>query len=157
MSHEPFGIEKRFWPKVEKTKSCWLWRGAKTNLGYGQLTLGRREEGKRGAHRISWELHFGTIPLGMTIDHLCRNRACVNPDHLEPVTMRENILRGNGASAHNTVKTHCAHGHPFDEINTYKYTYKGKNRRMCRQCARIRVLSYYHARKREPKISSNGT
>lgn len=82
---------KRFWSKVEKTDTCWLWRGFTTKKGYGHFALGR---GYKQAHRHSYELLVGKIPSHLQIDHLCRVRNCVNPDHLEPVTSRENALRG---------------------------------------------------------------
>lgn len=81
-----------FWSKVEKTDGCWEWRGYRSPKGYGEY---RDATGKRTtAHRISWQLAGHDIPEGLTLDHLCRNRGCVNPDHLEPVTNRENVMRG---------------------------------------------------------------
>lgn len=103
----------RFWSLVAKADGqCWEWRGAKTNQGYGTFA---RTHGTRVAHRISWELTRGPIPDGLTIDHLCRNRGCVNPSHLEPVTNRENVLRGEGITAHLARTTACAKGHPKSE------------------------------------------
>lgn len=87
-------LEARFWPKVNKTDSCWLWTGAKTGAGYGMI----REVGHGGkmlmAHRVAYELLVGPIPEGLFLDHLCRTPLCVNPAHLEPVTCRENMRRG---------------------------------------------------------------
>lgn len=82
----------RFWEKVNKTGTCWIWTGAITSRGYGAL---RGDDGQLLlTHRFSYELHVGPIPDGLVIDHLCRNRACCNPTHLEPVTQWENITRG---------------------------------------------------------------
>ena len=122
--------EDRFWGKVVKTESCWLWTGNKTPLGYGQL--GRNHTGSNYVHRLSYEMTFGDIPEGLVIDHLCRNRNCVNPDHLEVVTQRENILRGDGVAAKNAKKTHCPNGHALSGDNLYTYN-NGRHRR-CRVC-----------------------
>ena len=111
-------------------RNCWLWIGTKDGSGYGLLYINGHLV---KAHRFAYELLVGSIPEGLTIDHLCRNRACVNPDHLEPVTMRTNLLRGNGWAAQNARKAHCPQGHPFDEQNTY---YDPKGGRRCRVCRR---------------------
>src|SRR6185503_10276768 len=105
-----------FWDKVEKRQgSCWEWRGAQHGNGYGTFRL----RGKKVfAHRFAYELCVGPIPVGKQIDHLCRNKSCVRPlsgddknGHIEPVTPRENTLRGTGPSAVNSRKTTCANGH----------------------------------------------
>ena len=128
----PRPIKDRFWEKVKKTKSCWNWTGkTKTTRGYGVLWFGG---GKTiSAHRFSYEIHNGKIPNGLQIDHLCRNRKCVNPEHLEAVTDKVNVLRGIGLSAMNARKTHCKNGHPFNKQNTWHY----KGQRVCRICKRI--------------------
>lgn len=84
------------------------------------------------AHRVAYELCIGPIPTGLTIDHLCRNTRCVNPKHLEAVTLRENILRGTGPTAHNAAKSACRRGHPFDAV---KKSVRHVERR-CYQCDR---------------------
>lgn len=87
------------------------------------------------AHRVAFELIRGCIPNGLVLDHLCRNRGCVNPDHLEPVTFRENIMRGVGYTAQQARKTHCRHGHEFTVENTYVW----RGGRICRTCRRIQT------------------
>jgi hypothetical protein len=138
MRAEP--IEKRFWGKVNKadnTDSCWIWLGAKIPDGYGQISA-------TAAHRLSWQIQNGEVPQELELDHLCRVRHCVNPWHLEPVTTRENILRGQGLAAQNARKTHCNKGHEFNENNTRIWD----NKRFCRSCererSRIRVLNGTH-------------
>lgn len=90
--------DERFWQKVERTDSCWLWLGAKNDKGYGQLCRTGARNGEPArliyAHRVSYELMIGLIPEGLVIDHLCRNASCVNPAHLEAVTFTENVRRG---------------------------------------------------------------
>ena len=120
-------LETRFWAKVNKSTSCWLWTGATSADGYGHIKV----EGRTiKAHRISYEWAVGPIPDGLDIDHLCRVRNCVNPEHLEPVTRKVNTRRGEGWAGQHARKTHCINGHEFNEANTY--TYKGG--RFCRRC-----------------------
>ena len=128
---------ERFWPKVKKTETCWLWLGAKKTNGYGRIRNGRDIY----VHRFAYELLVGTIPKGLTIDHLCRNRACVNPAHLEAITNKDNILRGKGLSAREAQRTHCPYGHPYDLFNTYHYRRGGQEQRQCRQCHNRRVAA----------------
>lgn len=109
---------------------CWLWI-ASVSSGYGYFQYaGKREP----AHRVSYKLFRGSIPKGLQIDHLCRVRRCVNPEHLEAVTVRENVLRGNGPTARHARKTHCPRGHEFTPENTYIWSIH-KNR-ACKTCVR---------------------
>lgn len=122
--------EERFWAKVRKTSECWEWSGSRTAAGYGNVRL---PNGKNGyAHRISYRFLRGGIPDGLVIDHLCRNRACVNPAHLEPVTHAENVRRG--AAPYGPVRDKCRHGHDIT-IPENVYTLPGGNHR-CRLCAK---------------------
>ena len=109
---------ERFNRKIETPRDqggCWEWTGAKGRCGYGHMNINGVT---RVAHRIGYELLVGQIPGGMTLDHLCRNRACVRPDHLSPATHRDNTLRGDGPTAQNSRKTHCPRGHEYTSENT---------------------------------------
>lgn len=106
---------------------CWLWQRSSLPSGYGLVSY----HGKQWlAHRASYTAFVGEIPDGLTIDHLCNNPPCVNPDHLRPATQRENNLRGRGLASENAAKTQCSRGHEFNEQNTYHW--RGKRR--CRPC-----------------------
>lgn len=122
-------VEERFWRKVNKTSTCWLWTGT-CPLGYGQFTI--RAGIKVKAHRFAYEALIGPIPDGMELDHLCRVKNCVNPGHLEPVTAQENIRRGVPFRA-SRLKTQCVNGHPYTEETTSWW----HGRRHCRVCHRI--------------------
>jgi hypothetical protein len=146
----PRPVADRFWEKVDRRgpKECWPWLAGKNRWGYGHLHVGSKADFSHrlvSAHRLVYELVVGPIPEGLTIDHLCRNRACVNPAHLEPVTNRINILRGIGAAALHAKKTHCPQGHPYDEENTYIYP---NGARYCRECNRIRGRKSYIPKKK---------
>lgn len=132
---------ERFWEKVQKTDGCWEWAAHKNQYGYGTYSMQSRQH---MAHRVAYELEVGPIPDGLEIDHLCRNRGCVNPSHMEPVTGRDNTLRGVGITAANARKTHCPKGHEFTPENTYT-TPDGK--RVCRECSRTTSLAWYYANK----------
>lgn len=123
-------LAERFWLKTDKTDGCWVWK-ASLRDGYGVFAVDGQA---RPAHRVAYELLVGLVPEGLVLDHLCRNRACVNPAHLEPVTDKVNILRGESVSAKNRVKTHCLRGHEFTPENTRVYN----GGRWCIACAPVR-------------------
>lgn len=115
--------------RIRRDGDCWLWTGPQTWNGYPKWGDGS------GAHRRIYELLVGPIPVGLDLDHLCRVRHCVNPEHLEPVTRRENLLRGDTVPARRAAMTHCAYGHEFTEENTRWY----RGMRYCRACNRRRM------------------
>lgn len=121
--------QDRFWSYVEKTETCWLWRGSLTGSGYGKYGINGETI---LAHRYSYEFFKGEIPEGEELDHLCRVRRCVNPEHLEAVSRRENIRRGLTA-ADNFMKTHCPKGHPLTLGNLRGYELK-HGQRSCLAC-----------------------
>lgn len=114
---------------------CVLWQAATNRGGYGIF----RGHGRAVlAHRFAWEQANGPVPDGLQLDHLCRVRHCVNPDHLEVVTLLENYRRGNSGK-HQAAKTHCPHGHAYDETNTYRLN----GHRHCRSCMNERSRAWY--------------
>jgi hypothetical protein len=135
----------RFWAKVDLRgkDECWMWLASKCN-GYGQFAAPSVRRGPLRAHRVAYTLLIGPIPDGLTLDHLCHDpktceggptcphRACVNPDHMDPVTLGVNVMRGQTIAATNAAKTHCDRGHEFTRENTM-LARKGK-RRNCRTC-----------------------
>ncbi len=125
----------RFAAKVSQPdcNGCWNWLGRDNGQGYGAFKAGGVQY---KAHRFSYEMAVGPIPDGLELDHLCRNRMCVNPAHLEPVTSRVNVLRGIAPPAANATKTHCPKGHPYDDANTWHA--KSRRERVCKTCKRAR-------------------
>jgi HNH endonuclease len=134
--------EQQFWDKVDASGDCWEWTGTLSH-GYGSLWVPGRIH--VFAHRYAYELLVGPIPKGLQIDHRCRNLICVNPDHLEVVTISQNVLRGYSVQAMHARQTHCKRGHPFDEANTYLVKGGG---RICRRCHADRQDGY---RKADPE------
>jgi hypothetical protein len=132
---------ERFWAKVTggNVDTCWEWTASKARGGYGRLNINGRTA---LAHRWAYEHLIAPIPQGLDLDHLCRNRACVNPWHLDPVTRGVNLRRGQHWES---AKTHCHHGHPFTEENTY-LTPAGH--RECREC-RLAASRRHAPKKRE--------
>lgn len=118
---------------------CWEWAGGSDADGYGLVRLHGR---LARVHRLVWSELIGPIAPGLQLDHLCRNQACCNPDHMQPVTHRENALRGYSFSAANAAKDTCVHGHPFTPENTYVRPHEPNGRRDCRACIRERVRRY---------------
>ena len=133
-------LYQRFWAKVNKTDTCWLWTAAAPN-GYGQIGAGGKT---LRAHRVAYEMLVGPIPEGLQLDHLCRVTLCVNPNHLEPVTNRENVLRGESPLAKKARQTECLRGHPLSGANLY--TYPNGNRR-CKICRNESLKRLYLRRK----------
>jgi hypothetical protein len=143
-------IEERFWSKVDydvhDTSRCWTWEAHKTRGGYGQFGIYSGQ--MVSSHRLAYELEVGVIPDGLDLDHLCRNRSCVNPNHLEPVSEKENALRGIGPTAVNARKTHCPRGHHYDG---YEVEASGASRRFCTVCRKAALrerTARYRARKK---------
>jgi hypothetical protein len=131
-------VEKRLLAGIDfgvSPADCWLWTGAIHRDGYAAIRAGGKH---RKVHRIAYELLVGPIPEGLQLDHLCRERHCLNPLHLEPTTPSENKRRGTNQ---NSVKTRCDNGHPFDDKNTYIDSRGWRGCRTCRDEAKRRYLA----------------
>lgn len=137
-------VLKRFWGKVRKTLGCWMWTGSISKGGYGNFCVGAKQY---KPHRISFVLAKGTIPLGLCLDHVCRNRSCVNPKHIRIVTRGRNAIENSTSpAAINAKKTHCIRGHELTGENLQAQN----GGRQCRACRNLTALQWYHAkRKRE--------
>lgn len=132
-------VRARFIQKINRTSTCWEWVGRwKTNRGYGLFYLNGKNV---KAHRLSYRMFKGSIPNHLELDHLCRNTSCVNPEHLEAVSHKENILRGNCPTAINARKTHCKRGHALVKDNLDNYKLK-MGERDCLKCKRIHATKY---------------
>lgn len=141
------GLAARFWSKTrfEPDTGCFEWTAYRNPRGgYGRF---KRHGKLEVAHRVAFELTVGEIPDGLTLDHLCRNTACVNPLHLEPVSMTENIRRGT-QGADQRAKTHCPQGHPYDEANTY---INPRRQRVCRTCGRDKMRERRRSERRDSR------
>lgn len=122
-------VESRFWSKVDvpfRPGACWTWKAGKNGDGYGTFGV---DGAARGAHRIAYEMLVRPVPVGLELDHLCRNRACVRPDHLDPIPHRINVLRGDAPAAVIARRPFCPRGHAYDRLEGGKY-------RRCSICRR---------------------
>jgi len=129
--------EARFWALVARSDqpgACWLWLGHINPNGYAQWQIAKTSKAEL-VHRIAYRLMYGEIDQTLQLDHLCKIRHCVNPDHLEQVTAKENNMRSTSPTAFNRLKTHCKYGHPFDVTNTL---YRPNGGRACRLCKKLR-------------------
>jgi len=132
----------RFWKKVRlRQHGCWEWQASVRKDGYGRFAINSKPE---LSHRIAYYLVSGPMPRELEIDHLCRNRLCVNPSHMELVSKRVNILRGECHAANNKRKTHCKSGHELTELNIYTVSLP---KRKCKFCARARSARKYEKMK----------
>ena len=148
------GLPQRFWEKVDKhgpppsgapsLGACWLWRGALSD-GYGVWWVARAN---KPAHVSAYVDARGPLPDGMQLDHLCRVRSCCNPAHLEPVSCRTNLLRGDTLAAANAKKTHCPKGHALADSNLYVHD----GRRACLRCRRDTSAAWNRRNKRPPNV-----
>lgn len=134
MAPKPRDLLDRMADKFLVGDGCWEWTAVRNAPGYG--VIHRLDKGSRLAHRILYEMLIGPIPDGLELDHLCRNRGCVRPDHLEPVTRLQNVRRGDGPrllKERNASKTHCPQGHPYAEQERYR---RPNGERRCGACGR---------------------
>lgn len=149
-------VLERFWTKVQVLgpDNCWVWLAGVNGKGYGQFNLGRKVSKSITAHVFSWILENKIpVPLGLQLDHLCRVHACVNPRHLEPVTCRENLMRGDTLASANARKMICNQGHPLSGENLFVEL---SGSRQCRICRRLRLRISRQRRKLVIQISSKG-
>lgn len=130
-------LERAMERGIEKGSRCWIWKGPQSRTGYGKVMI------TISAHRLAYLLKYDSIEPGLVLDHLCRNRTCVNPAHMEAVTAKTNVRRGHGLASINAAKKACPQGHPYNEENT---CFSG-GRRYCLACVRPKALARYHRRK----------
>lgn len=125
-------LNDAFWCRVDLSDraGCWPWTGSLNPWGYGRAWC-RSERATRFAHRLSYQALVGPVPVGLSLDHLCRNKSCVNPAHLEPVTTRENLLRGRAHAVKRPPSPTCQRGHLYDGVNN-------RGDRTCSACSKIR-------------------
>ena len=144
-TNSPAPLMTRLLRRMERdgASGCWIWQGAQSFDGYGQIRIGDRIV---GAHRAMVIAREGSIAPGMEVDHLCRTTLCINPDHLEVVTGAENLRRKYAAI------THCKHGHPYDEANTIN---RPNGRRGCRECTRKAVRECMRRRRARERAERN--
>lgn len=135
MAHAVADLMEFVVDRVAVGDECWEWTGSRRHDGYGQLRHGGVGAPLQRAHRVVYELFVEPVPDDLVLDHLCRNRGCVNPDHLEVVTIGENVRRGIPANSH---KTHCPAGHPYDTESC--------GARRCTRCDREASRRYRAAR-----------
>lgn len=144
------GIISRFWAKVDRRgdDECWPWLGALSYKGYGRVFIDSKSH--KPAHRFAYELENGPVSPDLVMDHLCRNRACCNPRHVEPVTTRTNVLRGVGLTAKAAAQTHCKRGHLLSGHNLLP----NPKARECRECKLERNRADY--RRAQDALHANG-
>lgn len=135
--------------RVDESTGCWIWTAALMPNGYAQFRYSRAKNGY--GHRFAYEHYKGSIPDGKQIDHLCKVKACVNPDHLEIVVAKENIRRIGPRRSANREKTHCKHGHPLVGDNVYRTPIGG---RVCKTCRRESGKQWYHQKGRAKRRSA---
>jgi hypothetical protein len=134
----------RFHTKIRSEAQCLIWTDSLDRDGYGAFWLQGRN---RRAHRVAWFMHYGAIPAGAVINHVCRNRACVNPQHLEALQPGDHALRDSvSAPALNARKTHCPEGHEYDQT----VVWGGKRQRVCSICQRAKQRRQYAKRRSQP-------
>lgn len=143
MTEYDLKFQERFWQKVDVSGVCWEWTASTKGNGYGQVKH-RDRKSPMFSHRVSYEILVGAIPEGMTLDHLCKNTLCVNPDHLEVVTGGVNTLRSNAPTAINARKTHCPAGHEYTPDNLV-----ADRGRRCKICHRAKAA-------RQQAVKRNG-
>lgn len=137
-------MDKLFWEGVDLANECLVWLGRLDRDGYAMY-------GRRNAHRYAYEQIIGPIAEKMQIDHLCRVRHCVNPEHMEQVTGKENTLRGNTITARNKAVTHCPAGHEYDAANTHI----SRGKRNCRLCGNAAARRYYQRMKHKARLGQS--